>query len=98
MLSSFLTHVPKSWGQLYDSFIGFKITAWILVLNLFCIFVATMITVRNRSDFTHPLAIISFGILSPLYFTIVTATSIFCHFRELIKYEKVSGWLVVFSH
>ncbi|KAK0546536.1 hypothetical protein OC846_002272 [Tilletia horrida] len=88
LFSSFLTHVPRSWTMLYKSFLGFKISAWILVFNFTCIAACTCITVRNRSDFTRPSAIYHFGAISPVYFTIVTFTSIFCHFREVIKFEK----------
>lgn len=88
LFSSLLTHFPTSWSALYQSFVGFKISVWILVLNVICILVSTGITIRNRAAFTTPYAILAFGVLSPIYFTIVCCTSIFCHFREIIKYEK----------
>lgn len=82
LLANFVTNPPRTWGSLYSSLIGFKISIWLLVLNGLCIFTTTCITVRNRSEFTRPWAIFAFGIISPLYFTIVTVTSIFCHYRE----------------
>ncbi|CAO1624958.1 unnamed protein product [Sympodiomycopsis kandeliae] len=88
LLSSLLTHFPTSWSMLYSSFVGFKISVWILVLNVLCIAVTTAITIRNRAAFTTAGAILAFGIISPLYFTIVSATSIFGHFREIIAYSN----------
>jgi len=61
LLSSFLTHVPRSWDELYESFLGFKVSAWILVLNLLCIFVAACITIRNRCEFTSIWSVAAFG-------------------------------------
>ncbi|PWN53097.1 hypothetical protein IE53DRAFT_400807 [Violaceomyces palustris] len=88
LLSNLITHVPTSWSMLYDSFQGFKISVWLLALNLVSIAVITCITIRNRSTFTNPSAIVAFGFISVIYFSIVTVTSIFCHARELVAYSK----------
>ena len=88
LLANLFTNPPRTWAALYTSFVGFKISVWLLVLNFLCIGTTTCITIRNRSEFTRPWAIATFGVISPIYFTIVTASSIFCHFRELCKYER----------
>lgn len=88
LFSSLLTHFPTSWSMLYSSFVGFKISVWILVLNVICIAVCTGITIRNRAAFTSRKAIVAFGAISPVYFTIVSASAIFCHFREIIAYSN----------
>lgn len=88
LLASFAVHPPHRWAELYKSFEGFKITIWLFFLNGLCIFAATSITARNRSEFTTIPAIFLFGLLSPTYYTIVTFMSITCHFRELVQYSN----------
>lgn len=88
IFSSFVTNVPSSWSQLYHSFVGFKLSVWMLVLNLLCIFVCTCITLRNKSSFVGATHIAIFGLASPLYFTIVSFMAIFGHFREFAGYSR----------
>ncbi|UZJ56720.1 hypothetical protein CBS101457_006040 [Exobasidium rhododendri] len=88
IFSSFVTNVPSSWSQLYRSFVGFKLSVWMLVINLLCIFVSTCITLRNKSAFVSSSHIITFGIASPFYFTIVSFMAIFGHFREFAGYKR----------
>lgn len=88
LLASLFTNFPTSWTMLYQSLVGFKISIWILVTNVLCICVCTGITIRNRTAFTTAAAVLAFGCVTPLYFTLVSATSIFCHFRQMVKYAK----------
>lgn len=88
IFSSFVTNVPSSWNQLYHSFVGFKLSLWMLSLNIICIFVCTCITLRNKSTFVKPIHIITFGFAAPLYFTIVSFMAVFGHFREFSGYSR----------
>jgi cellulose synthase/poly-beta-1,6-N-acetylglucosamine synthase-like glycosyltransferase len=88
ILSSFFTNVPSSWNQLYHSFVGFKLSIWMLSLNAICILVCTCITLRNRSNFISPRHIIIFGFVAPIYFTIVSFMAIFGHFRQFCGFGK----------
>ncbi|KIS67249.1 uncharacterized protein UMAG_04353 [Mycosarcoma maydis] len=85
LILSFPHQGLKAW---FDDFGGFAISMWALAINLICLFVTICITLKNRSNFTHPMGIVAFGLLAPFYYTIVSFTSIFCHFREFIKFEK----------
>lgn len=87
ILSSFLTNPPHTWDQLYSSFVGFKLSIWMLALNAVAIFVCTCITIRNRSAFVSVFDIIFFGATSPIYFTIVSFMAIFGHFRQFSGYN-----------
>jgi cellulose synthase/poly-beta-1,6-N-acetylglucosamine synthase-like glycosyltransferase len=87
IFSSFVTNVPSSWHELYESFVGFKLSVWMLCLNLVCIFVCTCITLRNKSAFVGAQYILLFGLSSPLYFTIVSFMAVFGHFREFAGYK-----------
>ena len=88
LLANLVTNPPRTWSALYSSLTGFKISVWLLVFSYVCIATTTCITIRNKSEFTQSWAIVTFGVISPLYFTIVTVASIFCHFREVTRYEK----------
>lgn len=88
LIASAITHPPQSWKQLYEGILGFKVTVWLFVLSCICISTITAITARNRSEFTEVWAIFAFGLLSPVYYTIVTFMSITCHFRELVQYSN----------
>ncbi|CBQ69170.1 related to glycosyl transferase, group 2 family protein [Sporisorium reilianum SRZ2] len=89
LVSSLITSLPgeglKAW---FSNFGGFALAMWALGVNLICLFVTMCIVLKNRSNFTHPTGIIAFGLLAPFYYTIVSFMSIFCHFREFIKFEK----------
>ncbi len=61
---------------------------WALAVNLICLFVTVAITLKNRSNFTHPAGIIAFGLLAPFYYSAVSFMAIFCHFRELVRYSN----------
>ena len=87
IFSSFVTNVPSSWSQLYRSFVGFKLSVWMLALNLVCIFVCTCITLRNKSSFVGSTHILLFGLFAPLYFTLVSFMAIFGQFREFSGYQ-----------
>lgn len=89
LLSSLVLAFPhQGLRQWFDNFGGFQLSMWALGVNLVCLFITVCITLRNRSNFTAPLGIIAFGFLAPFYFSIVSFMSIFCHFREFIKFEK----------
>lgn len=89
LVASIVITPPRSWTAVYSALVGFKISLWALALNLICITALSIITIRQRSTFTKPLAIISFGLLSPFYFFGVSIVAIFCHFREIVtKYDS----------
>ncbi|SPO29628.1 related to glycosyl transferase, group 2 family protein [Ustilago trichophora] len=89
LISSLVLSLPhqglKAW---FNDFGGFALAMWALGVNLICLFVTICITLKNRSNFTHPMGIVAFGLLTPFYYSIVSLMSIFCHFREFIKFEK----------
>ncbi|KAN0062766.1 hypothetical protein ACQY0O_004961 [Thecaphora frezii] len=74
--------------QFFKDFGGFQLAMWTLGLNLICLFITICITLRNRSNFTRATGIVAFGLLTPFYYSGVSFMSIFCHFREFIKFEK----------
>ena len=82
--------------QFFEDFDGFSLSMWALGVNLICLFVTVCITLRNKSNFTRPFGIIMFGLLTPFYYSYMSFMSIYCHFREFIKFEKVSSPLCPF--
>ena len=89
LLSGILTTIPVlGINQFFTNFGGYSLSMWAMGINLICLFVCFSIVARNRSHFTRWPGIVLFGLVTPFYHSGVSLMAIFCHFRELIKFEK----------
>ncbi|CAO1624212.1 unnamed protein product [Parajaminaea phylloscopi] len=83
MISGLVKHPPHLWPQLHDSSLGFRLSVWLLAVNLMCIAVSSALWWRNRAAATPRGAIFALGLLSPFYLVITSFLAITSHFRAL---------------
>ncbi|UZJ55559.1 hypothetical protein CBS101457_004879 [Exobasidium rhododendri] len=72
----------------FKNFGGFSLAMWALAVNIFCLFITSAITMRNRGHFTKPMGVIMFASCTPFYYSYISLMAIYAHFRELCLYSS----------
>lgn len=82
LLGKLILNPPRHLYAVYESLFGYALSAWILIFNCFSLVAITVLTIRNRSEFTSPFVIILYGISMPFYFMILSTMGLIAHARE----------------